>query len=190
MLTADVIRSKFEAALPYDDYVASGKPGDQQAWRDFAAALSLTPDQKALLASFTRQVNVLVISGTWCGDCVKQIPFLRVFERANPGLIRLRCLDRDEHQDLASQLPICGGLRVPVVLFANEDYDFLALEGDRSLSRYRALASRQLGASCEIPTARVAADEVAQTQGEWLGYLERVQLMCRLSTKLRDRHGD
>ncbi|GAB4383538.1 MAG: hypothetical protein Kow0022_03650 [Phycisphaerales bacterium] len=190
MLTPDLIRSKFEAGLTYDAYVATGKPADRQAWQDFASQLELTASQAELLRSFKRIVHIVAVSGTWCGDCVKQIPFLRLFEKARPDVISLRCLDRDEHADLASRLTICGGMRVPVVVFANEDFDFLALEGDRSLSRYRALASRQLGASCEIPTARVAADEIARTQADWLGALERVQLMCRLSTKLRERYGD
>lgn len=190
MLTSELIRTKFEAGLGYDEYVASGKPGDQQAWRDFASGLSLTQAQITLLGHFVRKMHILVVSGTWCGDCVKQIPFLRLFELARPDLVRMRILDRDIHMDLASQLTICGGTRVPVVVLANEDFDFLSLEGDRSLSRYRALATRQLGASCEIPTARASTDEVAQTQADWIGSLERAQLMCRLSTKLRERHGD
>lgn len=190
MLTPELLRAKFEAGLPYDQYVASGKPADRQAWSDFAAGLSLTGDQRCLLAGFTRRLHVVAISGTWCGDCVKQLPFLNLIERERPDLIQTRYLDRDVHMDWAETLPICGATRVPVVIFANEDFDFLALEGDRSLSRYRALAARQLGASCEIPTARTGDGEVSLTQADWVGYVERVQLMCRLSTKLRERHGD
>lgn len=190
MLTPKLLREKFEAGLPYDQYVASGKPADQQAWRDFAAGLGLTGDQKALLAGFTCRLCIIVISGTWCGDCVKQLPFLNLMERERPDLIQTRFLDRDVHMEWARTLPICGGTRVPVVIFANEDFDFLALEGDRSLARYRALASRQLGASCEIPTAKIGEDETCFTQSDWVGYVERVQLMCRLSTKLRERYGD
>lgn len=190
MLTPDLLRSQFDAGLPYDQYLATGKPADQQAWRDFASGLALTAEQKSLLDGFTRRIHVIAVSGTWCGDCVKQLPFLRLIEQHRSDLIVCRYLDRDVHMDFAKTLPICGGTRVPVVVFANEDFDFLALEGDRSLARYRALAARQLGAACEIPTARTSDDEVSRTQADWVGYLERVQLMCRLSTKLRERHAD
>lgn len=190
MLTPDLLRSKFDAGLSYDQYIATGKPADQQAWRDFAAPLALTDEQKALLDSFTRRLHVIAVSGTWCGDCVKQLPYLRLIEAHRPDLVTCRYLDRDIHMDFARTLPLCGGTRVPVVVFANEDFDFLALEGDRSLSRYRALAARQLGAACEIPTARTGGDEARLTQADWVGYVERVQLMCRLSTKLRERNGD
>ncbi|MBZ0171555.1 MAG: hypothetical protein K8E66_04175, partial [Phycisphaerales bacterium] len=77
-----------------------------------------------------------------------------------------------------------------VVLFLNEDFDFLSLYGDRSLSRYRALAARQLGASCPLPGAPVDGAEARATCQDWLNELERVHLLCRLSPKLRARHGD
>jgi hypothetical protein len=52
------------------------------------------------------------------------------------------------------------------------------------------LAARQLGASCPLPGAMVDADEVGATRQDWLDELERVQLLCRLSPKLRQRYGD
>ncbi|MEL6311834.1 MAG: thiol reductase thioredoxin, partial [Pseudomonadota bacterium] len=81
-------------------------------------------------------------------------------------------------------------LRVPVVLILNEDFDLLALEGDRTLSRYRAMAARQLGPSCPLPGARVTAEEVEATLQDWVDAFERAHIMARLSTKLRQRHGD
>jgi len=62
--------------------------------------------------------------------------------------------------------------------------------GDRTLSRYRALAQRQLGPSCPLPGAPVPDDEIAATFQDWMDEIERVQLLCRLSTKLRTKHGD
>jgi Cu/Ag efflux pump CusA len=52
--------------------------------------------------------------------------------------------------------------------FVNEDFEFLSLLGDRTLSRYRAIAARALGASCPLPGARVADDELAATLQDWL----------------------
>lgn len=190
MLKPDFLRSKYEQALPYRDYVATGSPHHRDAWDAFLDAVSLTDDQRALISGFSRRVHALAISGTWCGDCVQQMPFLALFESANPDMFQLRFLDRDAHPDLAEQLMICEGARVPVVLFLNEDFDFLALAGDRTLSRYRAIAERQLGPSCPLPGASVDHDELRATCQDWLNELERVQLLCRLSPKLRARHGD
>lgn len=189
MLTPDFLRSKYQQASSYADYTATA--GDRAGdWKAFYDSVTLDADQRSLLAGFTRRVHALAVSGVWCGDCVQQLPLLARFEQATPEMFQPRFLDRDANLDLAEQLKICGGLRVPVVIYMNEDFDFLSLFGDRSISRYRALAARQLGASCPLPGAAVDADERRATCRDWLNELERVQLICRLSPKLRARHGD
>jgi ferredoxin len=190
VFSPDFLLAKFTGALLYEAYVASGKPNERQNWSTFHTRTALTPDQKQLLAGFKRQINVLCISGTWCGDCVQQCPFLAHIEAANPSRIAVRFLDRDEHADLSGPLKICGGSRVPVVLLMNEDFDFLSLAGDRTLSRYRTLAAKQLGGSCPLPGAAVPPDEIAAQLADWVAEFERVHLMLRLSNKLRQRHGD
>ena len=106
----------------------------------------------------------------------------------NPGKIDLRFVDRDVHRDLTDRVRINGGDRVPVALFLAEDHELCAIFGDRTLQRYRALAARQLGPSC--PTGIVAPDkdEMAATLQDWLDEVERVQLMLRLSARLRQKH--
>lgn len=189
MIDPAFLRSKFEQASAYNPYVATGTPAQQQAWAAFRDRAGLTPAQRSLVAGFTRPIRALVVSGVWCGDCVQQVPFIDAIDRAATALTA-RYLDRDQHADLSERLMLCGGLRVPVVLILNEDFDVLAVEGDRSLARYRALAARQLGASCPLPGAPVPDDEVAATRQDWVDAFERAHLMARLSTKLRARYGD
>ena len=186
----EFLKSKFVSGLPYDQYVGSGKPNEQENWRAFHARVALTPAQRTLIAGFTRRISVLCLSGTWCGDCVQQVPFHDHIQRANPERIAVRYLERDAHQDLAGALKICGGSRVPVTLWLNEDFDFLAHMGDRTLSRYRVLAAKQLGGACPLPGAPTPPDEVAMQLGEYVGEFERAHLMLRLSTKMRQRYGD
>ena len=190
LLDPAFLRSAFDAGVGYDAYLSTGNTGQQSAWRDFHARVRLTPEQQRLVGGFTRRMPVLVSSGVWCGDCVQQVPMLDHIARANPDHIELRIVDRDEHAELARRVMLAGGLRVPVVLFLNEDFDLVSLFGDRTLSRYRALAARQLRASCPLPGAPVPPDEVAATLQDWVNEFERVALMLRLSTKLRQRHGD
>lgn len=194
MLTTWHLKEAFDAGLAYDNYLATGTPGQQGDWREFEhrarAEASLTTDQRSLLSDFTRRINVLVISGMWCGDCAQQCPLLAMIAERAEHLIDLRFVDRDAQAQLAEQVKICGGLRVPTVLFLNEDFEFVALAGDKSLSRLRALAKRNLGAVCPLPGAPVPSDEIASTLADWLNDFERVHLLLRLSPKLRQRHGD
>lgn len=190
MLSPESFHGHFTRALPYAQYLGQhAKPNERPGWDAFLARVALTPAQRTLVAGFTRRMPVLCLSGTWCGDCVQQVPILARIAEASPN-IDLRFLERDPNPELANQLKICGGQRVPVVLFANEDHEFVALAGDRPISRYRALAARQLGPSCPLPGAPVPSDELAATVADWVQEFERVALLLRLSTKLRQRHGD
>ena len=135
-------------------------------------------------------MKVLVVSGVWCGDCVEQCPLLQRIAEANPARVELRLLDRDEHADLSGRLRINGGARVPVALFLAEDFELCSVFGDRTLNRYRALAARQLGPSCPTGLVVPGAGELSATLADWLAEAERVQLMLRLSARLRQRHGD
>jgi hypothetical protein len=188
-MDAAYLRSVYESGKAYDEYVASGNEAQRRAWTQIRERATLTDAQRALLNGFTRRIRVLVSSGVWCGDCAQQLPLLQAIADATP-LMEVRYVDRDEHYDFASQLEICGGVRVPVAVFMAEDFERVSAFGDRSLTRYRAIASRQLGAACPLPGAPVPDDELRGTLQDWLDETERVHLLLRLSPRLRERHGD
>jgi thiol-disulfide isomerase/thioredoxin len=187
-LSPALLRSHFERALDYPSYLATD-PARKPRWDEIHARVSLSEPQRRLLAGFTREMPVLCLSGMWCGDCVQQGPMLARIAEACPQ-IRLRWADRDEHLDLAEIVKINAGLRVPTVLFMAEDFEPLGFFGDRTLSRYRAIAARHLGPACPMPGAAVPDDELAATLQEWLDEFERMQLVLRLSPRLREKHGD
>ncbi len=193
MLTPTHLKAVFDVALPYEAYVATGTPDQQARWNEFErlarSHAALNTAQRSLVSDFTRKINLLVLSGMWCGDCAQQCPLLTIIADFAPTL-DLRFVDRDQARALSDTVKICGGNRVPTAIFMNEDFDFVALYGDKSLSRLRAQAAKALGASCPLPGADVPHDEIAATLADWLAELERVHLLLRLSAKLRERHGD
>ena len=187
-INASYLGEKFGHALAWEPYLAT----DQRKaapWRAVYERVGLAPQHEKLVKGFTRQVNLLCVSGIWCGDCAQQGPLLERIAEANPRL-DLRFIDRDEHPDLAAQVMINAGPRVPVVIFMAEDFEPVSILGDRTLSRYRAVAARQLGPSCPLPGAPVPADELHATLQEWLDEIERVHLLLRLSARLRQKHSD
>ncbi len=151
--------------------------------------IRLSDPQKALLAGFVRRTHVLCLSGAWCGDCVNQCP---IFDRfaIESKVLDLRFVDRDANADLRDVLAINGGKRVPVVVFLSEDFDEVARYGDRTLSTYRRLASELLGAACPTGLAVPNQSALDSATADWLDEFERVELLLRLSPKLRERHGD
>jgi len=187
-LNAQFLKSKFEAGLTYPEYLKTD-PSKAESWQKIFDQIKLTPEQTKLIGGFVREMPVVVSTGIWCGDCVQQLPLLQKIAEANP-VIKVRYLDRDQHNDLAEQIKICGGMRVPVAIFLAEDFEPVSIFGDRTLTRYRALAAKQLGASCPLPGAPVPQDELNATLQDWLDEVERVQLLLRLSGRLREKHGD
>ncbi|MBM4077470.1 MAG: thiol reductase thioredoxin, partial [Planctomycetes bacterium] len=130
-----------------------------------------------------------VVAGAWCGDCIQQCPIFEHFAQTTPR-IKIHYFDRDDQGDLADHLSICGGRRVPSVLFLSEDFAPCGRAGDRTLSKYRDMASSLDGAAC--PTGLVAPTNSLQSDviQDWLNEFECIQLMLRLSPRLRSKHGD
>jgi thiol-disulfide isomerase/thioredoxin len=180
----------FEKALPYTAFLDRyATPEQRRRWDAMQARIALTDEQKSLVAGFTRRMPVLVLNGAWCGDCINQCPIFDHFAQASPQ-IELRFLDRDGDPALRDALAINGGQRVPVVIFLSEDFFEVARYGDRTLSRYRQLAADQLGPACPTGVVPPKDDAMALVVTEWLAEFERVQLMLRLSARLRSKHGD
>lgn len=56
----------FSSALPYDEYLSRyGTDVHRQRWQGVYDRVQLTGEQRELLQGFQRDMNVLVISGTW-----------------------------------------------------------------------------------------------------------------------------
>jgi hypothetical protein len=186
--TAAAWEAAFAAALPYEVFLERHGTAEQRdRWRDVRSRVSLTPAQRALLGEFVRRMPVLVLAGAWCGDCVSQCPIFAAFAAAAPA-IDLKFLDRDALPDIAAHLKVCGGQRVPVAAFFSEDFTPVLFYGDRTLSAYRAAAAHAGG--CSTGIAAPPADALAAATADWLDQFERVQIILRLSSRLRQLHGD
>jgi thiol-disulfide isomerase/thioredoxin len=181
---------QFSLALPYERYLAVGTEEQQRRWMQVYDIALLDAAQEQLLAGYERKMKILVHSGIWCGDCVEQCPLLQRIAEANPARIDLRFAERESSSELSEELRINGGSRVPVVRFFSEDDVWCATVGDRTLNRYRALALKRLGPSCPTGILRPEKGEVEATLADWLNEVERVQLMLRLTPRLREKHRD
>jgi len=182
--------AKLLTGLSYQDFLSTyGTEEQRRRWQGVHDQVSLTPAQKELLAGFTREMKVICLAGAWCGDCVNQCPIYDHFA-AESNKIVVRYFDRDANPDLGTQLSVCGGARVPVVLFLSEDNQQVGFYGDRTLSKYRRMAADQLGAACPTGIIPEPRDLLAAVTQDWLNEFERVQLILRTSPRLRQLHGD
>ena len=181
--------AKFADGLTYKGFLERYGSADQRArWGDFYKSVQLTTPQKELLASFTRETKILVLAGTWCGDCVNQCPIFERFAEQTPTLT-IHYFDRDENPDLASSVQTCGAARVPTVVFLSEDGHLCGRYGDRTISKYRSVVESTIGAACSTGLNVDDSLTVAVVQ-DWLNEFERIQWMLRTSARLRKIHND
>lgn len=190
-IRADFWEQHWEMAEGYETYLAHSDAEKAERWREKAKEIpSLSDEQIARLRGYNRKLHVLVYTGVWCGDCVRQGPMLERIVDAADDAVELRCIDRDASDELKNELRILGAMRVPVVVFLTEDFMEVGRFGDRLLTVYRRKAENEVGAACAVPYAKDAEDALAAEQAEWVDIFERMLLMTRLSPPLRERHGD
>lgn len=182
------LQDAFESAVHWEDYL-DGDPAKAEAWRETRSQVHLGPDQERLLSTFTRRMPILMISGIWCGDCVRQGPVLQALADATP-CIELKYIDRDAVPHLMKELAINDGHRVPMVVYMAEDFEPVSVMGDRTLRYYRHLAAKNVGAGCPLPGAPAGGTLLEDLVSDWLNEFERVHLLLRLSGRLRGIHQD
>ena len=100
---SELFHRAFGDALPYREYLATGNSREAAAWARADAALPALPDDAGThLDPAGRIVNVLCLSGVWCGDCVRSAPIVaRLAEAAGPP-VDLRFVDRDAIPDFGT----------------------------------------------------------------------------------------
>jgi hypothetical protein len=182
-------RSAFDAALPFDAFLEKASPAHRARWADQLARLSLTAHQSALLGSFKRHMNILVLAGAWCGDCATQCPMLELIASAT-SVVTIRFIDNQANTALRDELRIHGAARVPVAVTLSEDFLEVGRSGDRSLAAYRKKARIEMGDACGVGFAVSGESELAEEVAEWIEYFERHQLLLRVSPFLRRRYND
>ena len=190
-MTAEILHREFDRGLPFREFVTAADTQEHQArWLERYEQLALDAGQTALVGSFSRAMNLLCLTGPWCGDCALQGAAMARVADANAERIHLRFIPRsEEYADLIVKNMINGGYRVPVTWFMAEDFEPASRFGDRTLSRYRSMARKALGEQSNV-LAPPPADPVSEVLREVLDEFERVQLLLRLSPRLRQKHED
>ncbi|MBL7662605.1 thioredoxin family protein [bacterium] len=185
----EFFKSYFELAQTYEEYLKTAEPAHRARWDTFKSKITINSEQKAVLKSFIRELNILVMSGTWCGDCARQGPMFAQLEAINPKL-RFRFIDNKQNPDLQNELRINGAEKVPVVVVLSEDYYEIARFGDRHLSVYRRKLISELGAACDPGIIPPSGEELSTEVTEWVNFLERAHALLRLAPLLRRRYND
>ncbi|HMO02245.1 MAG TPA: thioredoxin family protein [Oligoflexia bacterium] len=190
-LRANLWRTAFYKAFDYGQFIAGGSPAEQARWHKHLEKIIVPIETNKRFQNFKRELNILVLAGTWCGDCARQAPMIHKLETLAPEKIKARFLDNQADPEIRDELRLCGGARVPVAIAMTEDFFELGRFGDRSLAYYRnKIKNETEGAICESGISLPTAEELTSELIEWAEFIERCQLIARLSPFLRNRWKD
>ena len=186
---AEFFKNYYASALSYEPYVATGNPEHQLRWKQMREKISLTSEQVQRLSTFKRHMPILVMSGTWCGDCIRQGPMFDALQQKCP-LLEFKYIDSKQNPELQEELRINGAEKVPVVVCFSEDFFEVGRFGDRHLSVYQRKLATELGAACDAGILGPPKNEVEKEIDEWIDFIESKQIMLRLAPALRNRYND
>lgn len=182
-------RRHWELAVDYDLYLKTAKPEEKERWLERKErAVDLTVEQIERLQGFNRELNVLVYTGAWCGDCSRQVPMLLKMAEAAGEKVTIRLIERETSEELMEELRILGAHRVPVVVFLTEDFWEVGRFGERLLSLYKSKAAREIGLG--VDQGQLSPRSLARETSDWMDIFERMLLMVRLSPPIRRKHND
>ncbi len=184
----DFWKKQWASGDTYEAYLDSSEPDKKAKWDDVHARLQLTDEQAQTVDGFARELNVLVLSGVWCGDCARQGPIIRKIEEAN-AKIRTRFVDNRSNPELQDELRINGAMKVPVAVFLNEDFFELGRFGDKHAAYYRIKLETELGPACASGVA-VPDDVLAKDLSDWVDLFVRMHAIVRLAPYYRNKYAD
>ena len=114
-------RAIFESGLDFTAWLnlAEAQPNEDRM-RAIYDETTIDETTRSALAAIDREVNVIAIAESWCGDVVRHTPVLMRLAEVNP-LIRVRFVAREQHPDFFVRFLTNGGEAIPkfVVCAAN-----------------------------------------------------------------------
>mgnify|MGYP005841872481 CR=1 FL=1 len=112
----------FEAAKPYEDWIALGEiPEHRERMESARRALTLPPVAAQFLKELTRPVHVVAIAEDWCGDVVRHVPVLVKLADVCP-FVRVRFIARADRLDVFERYLTNGGEAIPKFIFLNDQF--------------------------------------------------------------------
>jgi hypothetical protein len=188
-LKSDLWKKGWDNAKNYDDFLSQAPIEHKQRWKEsLERSPTLTVDQKSHLEGYNRVLRILLVGGSWCMDCSRSGPYLKLISKTCGPKVEFKLIDRDMLPELRDELRLMGAPRVPVVLFISEDWFEAGRFSDRTLSVYRSKMAREVGSSKDrgILTPQARETELA----EWVDIVERLLIMQRVAPSLRKKYND
>ena len=93
--------------------------------------IRLTPFERSLFRNLDRKIFMFVLTEDWCGDSLMNVPILAQLAHLSPNL-DLRIFPRHRFPDIRAYYGERGYEHIPLVLFADEEWNEIGIWMERS----------------------------------------------------------
>jgi thiol-disulfide isomerase/thioredoxin len=133
-----VFNKLFEAGISYDEYSKrSDKLVDREkgSWDYSVKAVRKLSNDK--IDHLNQTIRVLCITENWCPDCANGVPVIAKFAEMFSNW-EFRVVPRDDFtEEVESFYSTAGRLKIPLIVFADEDGDEILRWAERPLRSYQ-----------------------------------------------------
>jgi thiol-disulfide isomerase/thioredoxin len=135
VFSEDFIRSKGKTA---EEYISSVADRYRERWTRKIEQVELTEEQQSFLTADYFPIKIVAISADWCPDCQNAIPILMKFAEIS-SYIDLVLVDRDSNKEALNKEGFLtnGGMRIPLVIYTNTEWQKLGMWAERSALTYQ-----------------------------------------------------
>ncbi|MCY3411326.1 MAG: thioredoxin family protein [Candidatus Heimdallarchaeota archaeon] len=146
MKRRDVFNQLFDNGFDYETYLTRS---DRQKPR-MELAIKTAEEEAAKLDSalkerLNKKMKILLIGENWCGDCANAVPVVAAFTSIfDQWEFKIFGKDDIEDEEILDFYTTAGRMKIPVVIFADEDGDEVTRWAERPARSYRILYDLQL----------------------------------------------
>lgn len=120
-----VDKDRFESGLSFSEFLNTINIRKEE-WLKNYQGFKLTENEIKRLSAVQKKFKVLALTEDWCGDCFRNLPVIVRLVEALPEA-QLRVFTRDDNLDLMQKFTPDDKLRIPTVVFMDQDFKVLAL---------------------------------------------------------------
>lgn len=150
-------------SMNYQEYLSTMTEDQRSSWKEHLNMIEVDNKLVKLVKSPSLPINIIAFSGAWCPECALAVSILEKIVCIS-SFITLHIVDREKLPSVYEKFMPNGDKRVPVIIFASEDFYTVTSWIERSAKKY-GLLWEVLQKSKNLPKQKIF-DELANIYKE------------------------
>lgn len=141
MQKRDAFNELFATGFDYDFYRSrSDRQKPRMELSTTTTENELSKLSKEKIEKVNKKLKVLLIAENWCGDCANAVPVIAgIASKMDQWDFKIVGKDDIENEEILDHYKTAGRMKIPVIIFADEDGDEVIRWAERPTRSYRIL---------------------------------------------------